>query len=308
MLYRFRLITFLLVSLISSNNAFAGVLEVQKVTKNVYAIVGEIGQRSPQNLGNNATYGFIITSKGVVLIDSGGSNKGAHQIYQAIQKITNKPVVVVINTGGQDQRWLGNDYFKQKGARIIASKPTVLDHKKRVDDQLSTLNRLVGKQGMLGTKPVYAEEIFDSKLNLTVGGVKIQLHNPGVAHTPGDTYVWLPESKVVFSGDIVYVERILSVSSVSNSKSWIKSFESMAALKPLHVIPGHGHITNLKQATKDTYNYLIRLRQGATTLLDEGLGLESVSVIDQSKFSYLKFYNDLKGPNAHSVYREIEWE
>jgi hypothetical protein len=53
---------------------------VQKVTDNVYALVGELSQRSKTNLGNNSTHGVIITSKGVVLIDSGASYLGAKEI------------------------------------------------------------------------------------------------------------------------------------------------------------------------------------------------------------------------------------
>lgn len=287
---------------------FAGELEVQKVTNDVYAIIGAIGQRDPDNLGNNATFGFIVTKDGVVLIDSGGSRKGAQRIHRAIQRVTDKPVKIVINTGGQDQRWLGNDYFRKLGARIIASEAAVTDQKARVDDELSTLDRLVGKKGMAGTRPVYADDTFTTRRELTIGGVRLQLHNPGVAHTPGDTFVWLPQQQVMFSGDIVYVERMLAISSVSKSKSWIKVFEAMAALQPAHLVPGHGHATDLKQARADTYDYLVALRQGVADLMERGLGLESVSKIDQSKFAYLKFYDDLKGPNAHAVYREMEWE
>ena len=304
----FRLIIVLLIGLINSGNVFADGLEIQKVTENVYAIVGAISQRSPENLANNATFGFIVTREGVVLIDSGGSFKGAQLIHQAIQKITDKPVVAVINTGGQDQRWLGNGYFKKQGARIIAAKAAVADQQKRVSNQLSSLDRLVGKQGMLGTHAVYADETFDTRLELNIGGVQLQLHNPGIAHTPGDTYVWLPKQKVIYSGDIVYVERMLSVSSVSKSKSWIQAFEAMAALQPVFVIPGHGHATDLKHSRADTYDYLVALRRGVTDLMERGLDLDAVSQIDQSKFSYLKFYDDLKGPNAHAVYQEMEWE
>lgn len=308
MLHKFRLIIVLLIGLISSSNVFADGLEIQKVTDNVYAIVGEIGQRSPENLANNATYGFIVTTEGVVLVDSGGSYKGAQLIHQTIKEITDKKIVVVINTGGQDQRWLGNGYFKNQGARIIASEAAVLDQKNRVANQLSSLDTLVGKQGMEGTHAVYADETFDTRLELTIGGVQLQLHNPGIAHTPGDTYVWLPKQKLVFTGDIVYVERLLSVSSVSKSKSWIQVFETMAALKPVYVIPGHGHATDLIRARADTYDYLIALRLGVTNLMESDLGLESVRKIDQSKFSYLKFHDDLKAPNANAVYREMEWE
>jgi len=308
MLRRTLFLFILLAGAMANGPLFAKGLEVQKVTDDVYAIVGAIGQGDPDNLGNNATFGFVVTKDGVVLIDSGGSFKGAQKIHGAIQTVTDKKVIAVINTGGQDQRWLGNDYFKIRGARIIAAKAAVADHQKRSADQLSTLERLVGKAGMAGTRPVYADETFDTRRELTFGGVRMQLHNPGIAHTPGDTYVWLPQQKVIFGGDIVYVERMLAVGSVSQSKGWLKAFEAMAALEPIHVVPGHGHATDLKQARSDTYDYLIALRRGVADLIDRGLGLDSVSKIDQSKFAYLQFYEDLKGPNAHTVFREMEWE
>ncbi len=308
MMRRATFVLMLLIGAVGGGPLFAAGLEVQKVAGDVYAVVGAIGQRDPENLGNSATFGFIVTKEGVVLIDAGGSHKGAQRIHRAIKTVTDRPVEMVVNTGGQDQRWLGNGYFKKQGARIIAAKAAVADQKKRVHEQLDLLERLVGEQGMAGTRAVYADETFDTRHELTMGGVELQLHNPGTAHTPGDTYVWLPQQKVVFSGDIVYVERMLSVGSVSKSKSWIQSFDAMAALDPVHIVPGHGHVTDLNQARADTYDYLVALRRGAAGLMDRGLGLESVSEIDQSEFAYLKFYEDLKGPNAHAVFREVEWE
>lgn len=286
----------------------AAELIVQKVTDGVYAIVGELAQRSPSNLGNNATFGFVVTDEGVVLIDAGGSKQGAAQIEAAIRSVTDRPVVLVINTGGQDQRWLGNDYFRQKGAQIVAAAATVADQKARADRQRETLERLVGKKGMAGTREVHADRTFEDRLDITVGGIQFHLRHVGPAHTPGDTLVWLPQSRVVFSGDVVYVERMLTVGSVSNSRGWIKAFETMAALQPRYIVPGHGPVTDLRQATADTYNYLVALREGVQKLIDSGEGLESVSRVDQSRFRYLKFYDDLKGPNAHQVFREMEWE
>ena len=92
-----------------------GKLKLQKVTEDVYAIVGELGNRTPDNLGNNATFGFVVTPEGVVLIDSGGTYQGAQNIDMLIKSITGKPVVTVINTGGQDHRWLGN-YCQRKSS------------------------------------------------------------------------------------------------------------------------------------------------------------------------------------------------
>ncbi|MHB8823513.1 MAG: MBL fold metallo-hydrolase, partial [Thiobacillus sp.] len=94
--------------------------KAEQVVDNVYAIVGPLGQRSAENDGLNANFGFIVTPDGVILIDSGASRLGAEKIAAAIGKVTKQPVRWVVNTGSQDHRWLGNDYFSRKGAEVIA--------------------------------------------------------------------------------------------------------------------------------------------------------------------------------------------
>jgi len=285
-----------------------GKLKLQKVTQDVYAIVGELGNRTKDNLGNNATFGFVVTTEGVVLIDSGGTYQGAKNIDMIIKSVTDKPVVTVINTGGQDHRWLGNGYFKKQGAQIIASKKAVIDQKKRTQDQFFMLGNLVGNEIISDTNAVYADKIFTEKLALKKGETIFEIHHSGQAHTPGDSYIWLPQKKVMFTGDIVYVERMLGVGSQSNNKSWISVFEKIAAYKPKYLIPGHGNATNLFQAKKDTYDYLVFLRKSVAEFIEKGGDLTDIGSVDQSKFNYLINHETLSGRNAQQVYTEIEWE
>jgi len=63
-------------------------LKLQKIKENIYAIVGELNNRTPENLGNNATFGVVITKAGVVLIDSGGTFNGAKAIHAMIKSVT----------------------------------------------------------------------------------------------------------------------------------------------------------------------------------------------------------------------------
>mgnify|MGYP005848941001 CR=1 FL=1 len=294
--------------LLASVSAHAAGLEVQRLTDKVYALVGELGQRSPENLGNNATFGVIITSAGVVLVDPGGSFAGARQIEQAVARITAKPVVVVINTGGQNHRWLGNGYFKAKGARLVASRAAVADQRARAADQYNALNMLIGEQALAGTEAVHAEETFETRHTLTVGDTRLELYHHGAAHTPGDTIVWLPAERIAFTGDIVYVERMLGVGSMSNSGSWVKVFEALRALNPRTVVPGHGHAVPLATASADTYDYLVFLRQAVRAHIDAGRGIEAIGSIDQSRFARLKVYAELKDRNAQQVFQEMEWE
>lgn len=283
-------------------------LELQRVTESVYAIVGELGNRSKDNLGNNATFGLVITREGSVLIDSGGTHAGAREIDLLIRSITDQPVVRVINTGGQDHRWLGNGYFQSRGAQIIASEAALNDQKARTRDQLIMLGNLVGEKAIKATEPVYADTTFTDYLEFELGGTIFELYHSGQAHTPGDSYVWLPQKQVMFTGDIVYVERMLGVGSQSNSKSWLDVFQSMAAHKPRHLVPGHGRATDLSQATKDTYDYLVFLRNSVSNFMDGGGDLSEIGSVDQAKFSHLQNFEEIAGRNAQQVFTEMEWE
>jgi len=283
-------------------------LVLKKVTKNVWSIVGPLTNRNKENLGNNATFGFVVTDDGVVLIDSGGSLKGAKALHKIIKTVSKKPIRYVINSGGQDHRWFGNDYFSSLGAKIISSEAAKKDHKARSASQWSMLETRLGKEGIKGTKEKFADILFKDDYKFTLGKVKFEIYFRGQAHTPGDAFIWLPQSKVMFTGDIVYTERMLGIGEQSNSKSWLHVFNSMAGFKPKYLVPGHGSPTTLDKAIKDTGNYLSFLRNTISLFIESGGGAHEISRINQTRFKYLNNYESLKGRNALKVYTELEWE
>lgn len=305
----FRLIQILFsLLLFASINVNADGLEIQKISDQIYAVVGEMDNRTPENFGNNATFGVVVTSKGVVLIDSGGTYLGAKALHEVIKQITNKPVVTVINSGGQDHRWLGNGYFKSLGAEIIANTKAVTDQKTRLQDQFFMLGNLVGIEGLKGTEAVYADKTFDDEYKFVSGGTEIEIYHAGQAHTPSDSFIWIPKERVMFAGGIVFTERILGVLDHSSSKDWIKAYEAMASFKPKHLVPGHGHATTMDQANSDTYDYLVFLREAIADFMDEGGDMSEISQVNQSRFKYLHSFDVLAGRNAQKVYSELEWE
>jgi len=282
-------------------------LEIRQVTENVYAIVGPLGQRSTENLANNATFGVVITDEGVVLVDTGGSWLGAEALHAAVREITDMPVKFVINSGGQDHRWIGNDYWQQQGAKVIASDAAVADHKDRGSLQMTGLSILLGDK-LAGTVPAYADITFDTEYSFELGGVVFGITYAGQAHTPGDSFIWVPSASTVFTGDIVYMERILGIGDQSHSGTWIEVFEAMAALNPTYIVPGHGGPTDLAGAKADTYDYLVNLRTQMGAFIDNGGDIiESVNV-EQGAFAYLENFDGLAKRNAQQVFAEMEWE
>lgn len=303
---RTRIALALLAALTLATPAIAG-LRSMPVAGGIWAIVGDKSQRSPENLGNNATFGLIETDDGAVLIDAGGSYRGAEQLHAAIRDLTDQPVTLVINTGGQDHRWMGNGYWKEQGARILAAAPAVEDQQTRASMQMTMLSQLIGT-GLKGTEPVYASETFEDRLELTVGGRTFEIIQPAPAHTPGDAFVWFPDERVVFAGDIVFTERLLGVLGFSSSSGWLEAFEAIAARNPLHVVPGHGDPATLGRARADTYDYLVNLRERMRKHIDAGGDIIGSVEVDQSASAYLEQFDMLAGRNAQQVFTEMEWE
>lgn len=305
-----RFVALILGLLFLPNGSRAAALEVVSVAENVWALVGELGQRSPDNLGNNATFGAVLTSEGFVLIDAGATVKGAMAIERALRSVSDRSVVAVINTGGQDHRWLANSHWKASGARVIAAEPAVADQRDRSDMQWSGLTALVGGSGMAGTVPEFATEVFRDSLDLVIGGVRFEIRHPGRAHTPGDTFVWLPAQRVMFAGDIVFMDRMLGIlpAPVSNAGDWIKAFDAMAAMAPGIVVPGHGWPNSLSQATAQTRDYLLHLRDNVQKLVKAGGTMTEAARIDQSAFAKLAGADQLGGRNAQAVFQELEFD
>jgi len=313
-IWRIKFILFIIVLFFMQNiSAFSlfkdeNELIIEKVSDNVFALVGKRGPMTEKDLGTNATFGFVIHDSGVIVIDPGASYLGAERIHKKIAEVTEKPITHVINTGSEDHRWLGNGYFQKLGTDIIAAQPAVKHQKERTNDLLTRLGFLLKEQSTKDTTAVYASQTFEKTLNLEIGGQKLELSHVGPAYTPGDTLVWLPNQKILFSGDVISVERLPAIGSMSNTTQWLAVFNKIETLKPTKIIPGHGSATTYSQAVSETKIYLEDLRLGVRTLIENGGGLESVSKINQSKYKNITGFDMLSGRNAHQVFQELEWE
>lgn len=287
--------------------ALADAPVVHEVAPGVWAIEGPASQRDPENLGNNATFGLIETEAGAVLVDPGGTWEGAAALHAVVDDLTDQPVTHVVNTGGQDHRWLGNGYWQAQGATVIASEAAVNDQRSRASMQMTMLSQLVG-EGFAGTEPAFADVTFTDSYEFELGDRHIEIHHPGPAHTPGDSFVWLPTERIVFTGDIVYVGRVLSVLQFSDSASWLEAFSAIESLDPAYVIPGHGPATTLAEARTDTRDYLVNLRDRIRDHIDGGGDIIKSVDVDQSTFSHLDQFEALAGRNAQAVFEQMEWE
>jgi glyoxylase-like metal-dependent hydrolase (beta-lactamase superfamily II) len=281
--------------------------KAEQVVDNVYAIVGPLGQRSKDNDGSNANFGFIVTRQGVILIDSGASKLGAEKIAAAIAQVSQQPVRWVINTGSQDHRWLGNDIFASQGAQIIALKRTVATQAEFAAQHMQMLSGFLGAR-LDGTKPLPATTLLDgNEATIEFGGETLTLRYTD-AHFPGDAWVWLPKRNVMFTGDLVYVDRILGVLPWSSVKNGQKAFHALETLNPKHIIPGHGGVCDLAKAKRDSGDYEDFLANviGAAAKDMEPLDATLNKYADLPQFKHLYNFSDLHRANMNRAFVEFE--
>jgi glyoxylase-like metal-dependent hydrolase (beta-lactamase superfamily II) len=280
-----------------------------RVAEGVYAHIGDKGPRTAENEGLNANLGLVVTAAGAVLIDSGATFQSARQIHEAVKRVTPQPLRWVVNTGGQDHRWLGNGYFAGQGAEIVAHANARADMMNRGNDQLVGLKAMLGAKadGTVPTMPTRWLAGNDERLEL--GGVVLEFKHRGGAHTPGDLMVWLPQKSVLFSGDVVYVERMLGVIPVSHTKRWLETFALIESLNPDRIVPGHGGVATVATAKADTQAYLLALRAHMKKAVDDGTDVsEAVKSFDAKPFMRLLNAAELMPGNASRTYLEIERE
>jgi glyoxylase-like metal-dependent hydrolase (beta-lactamase superfamily II) len=221
--------------------------------------------------------------------------------------VTDKPVRWVVNTGSQDHRWLGNDYFAGQGAEIIALQRTAATQAQSASQQLQGLERFLGKR-LEGTRPLSAPQpLAGEGASLELGGEALTFMYTD-AHYPGDALVYLPQRGIVFTGDLVYVDRILGVLPGSSVQKGQKAFKVLAALKPAHVVPGHGRVCDLAKAQRDTGDYYEFL---ANTIGAAAKEMEPMDEVlkrhaDLPAFRHLENYSDLHRANMNRAFTEFE--
>lgn len=279
-----------------------------EVIPNVFSSIGATAPPTYENSGHNNNLSFIVTGKGVVVVNSGASARLAKALHDEIKKVTDQKVVLVINENGQGHAMLGNSYWADQGVDILAHVDAIAAFKEDSDRIFQNMQRY-NRDKSEGTRVVLPNKSFSDPVELKYGDVTIKVMHLGPSHDPGDTQVWIPQWSMMIAGDIAFHERMLPIFEGICTLCWIETFENeFMPLKPTYVIPGHGHPTNLAQVTRYTRDYLADLRAKIGKHIEDGGDLAGAYYVDQSKWKNLDTFKELATKNAGRVFEEMEFE
>ncbi len=236
---------------------------LKKIADNVYSY-SDVKGGSPQNsFGANA--GIIIGKDGIVVIDTLTSSKEAGRFINDIKAVSDKPVTYVVNTHYHLDHSFGNADFADLGARIISHINCRDSIMTRGEAALKgAANYGFTEDDMKGTRIAYPELTFNSIMELDTGVQTVKLIYLNHAHTDGDIIVYLPEEKVMFTGDILFTGYHPFMAD-GYIDQWVKVLDYILTMDVDTIIPGHGPISS-KEDIVDMRNYIIAFDKKAKEL------------------------------------------
>jgi len=274
----------------------------------VYSAIGATAPPTYENSGHNNNLSFIISGEGVVVVNGGGAYVLAAALHDEIKKLTEQPVVLVVNENGQGHAMLGNSYWAEQGVPIIAHEDAAAEFEERGFRILEGMQRL-NLEKAEGTFLQGPTETFSEDYVVELGAYRIEVRYLGPSHSAGDVVVWLPNQDLVIAGDMAFHERMLPIFEDTYTLDWLETWDNeFEALDATYVIPGHGHPTNMDQVRRYTKGYLEYLRAQIGAHLDAGGGLAEAYYVDQSPYAHLDTFEELATKNAGRVYEQMEFE
>lgn len=120
--------------------------------------------------------------------------------------------------------------------------------------------------------PAKATRTFETSLNVKVGDRAVHLEKVGPAHTKGDTIAYLPEQKILFTGDVLFHE-VHPLFDGETVGQWIAALDRLIAMDVAIVVPGHGPITD-RSGLESLRDYLVYFTTEARRRFDAGMGFD----------------------------------
>ena len=279
-----------------------------EVIPHVFSAIGATAPSTYENAGHNNNLSFVVTTDGVVVVNSGGSYQLAQALHAEIRAVTDQPVRLVFAENGQGHAMLGNGYWVDQGVKIVAHTDAAAEFAAYGGQSLRGAQTRL-KERADDTRVAPPTETFDDAYVVKMGDTQIEARYLGHAHSPGDIIVWLPEQSLVISGDMAFHERMLPIFDHTMTADWVETWNT--AFEPLgatYVIPGHGHPTNMDQVRRYTHDYLVYLRAQVGAHLDAGGDLAGAFYVDQSPYAHLDTFEELATKNAGRVFEQMEFE
>ncbi|PHS71401.1 MAG: MBL fold metallo-hydrolase [Methylophaga sp.] len=283
---------------------------IKEVTSGIYYHQGLHQDASESNIGAIANVGFIVGERCVAVIDTGGSYLEGTYLRQAIKKQTDLPVCYVINTHVHPDHTFGNAAFKDDNPEFIGHEKLPAALAARQSFFAKTFKETLGKS-YEGTEFIAPTLTVSTEHPLTVdlGNRPITFTAYKTSHTDHDLTVFDNKTKTLWTGDLLFIERIPVMDGSING--WLTTMEQLQTLDVDYLIPGHGVAGSDKwqQGLANQLRYFNVLRDGIRDIIaDLGTIDEASKQVGLKEKQYWKLFEQYHRRNVTASFVQLEWE
>ncbi len=227
----------------------------------------------------NSNTGIVVTSEGVVLIDSGHNPTDSRAVMTAVKKLTPLPVRLLIDTEPHPDHTTGHFVFSPP-AVIVAAAGAGESMRGREREDPQRIQKLAAtspemKAALEGYRFIPPHIEYQQKATLHVGERTFELMYLPRVHSEADTAVWLPQERVLFSASGIVHDQINILRPFVSIPDILAATKMLKALNPEHVIPGHGQPGTVK-IFEDTEKYYALLLERVDKAMKEGKTLDQI--------------------------------
>ena len=287
--------------------AAAEPLQVTELAPGVFVHFGRVEDWLPGNGGDVANLGFVVGTRCVAVIDTGGTPQLGQRLRAAVARQTPLPVCYVINTHAHPDHVLGNAAFSSAATQFVASSKFNAALSARAPFYLNALQRDFGIT-MAPDAVVYATLTVGSTLDLELGERVITLTAWPTAHTDNDLTVVDRRTRTLFLSDLLFVQHIPVLD--GNLRGWLAAMKDLAALDVALAVPGHGPArSDWPAALADQRIYLEAVLRETRAAIKSRVTLakaaEQVTVAPATGWLLTERFHRR---NVTAAYAELEWE
>jgi quinoprotein relay system zinc metallohydrolase 2 len=285
-------------------------LAVTQVKPGVFVHIGALEDWGPANGGDVANIGFVVGSRCVAVIDTGGTPAVGQALRAAVEVATPLPVCYVVNTHAHPDHMLGGIAFmdaNQPAPRFVASAGFARTLAAREPYYLNALQR---DFGILLTHAAiaYPTHGVEKSLDIDLGDRVLTLRAWPTAHTDNDLSVYDQRTRTLFASDLLFVQHVPVLD--GNLRGWISVLAELRRLDVAMLVPGHGPVSSdwpsVGDAQADYLNALLRDTRAA--IKDRLTIQQAVDRIGVPPGSHWLLTDRFHRRNVTAAYAELEWE
>jgi quinoprotein relay system zinc metallohydrolase 2 len=265
---------------------------------------------APSNGGDVANLGFIVGSRCVAVIDTGGTPAVGQALRSAIERTTSLPICYVINTHAHPDHMLGDVAFSDLGPpppQLVSSARFPATLAAREPYYINALQRDFRIQ-LTHAQVIYPSVVVEHTLDIDLGDRVLSLQAWPTAHTDNDLTVYDRRTRTLFASDLLFVQHLPALD--GSLRGWLCTMAELKQLDVATVVPGHGPVSHDWPAAMDAQSeYLNGLLQDTRAAIREHLSIQqAIDHIGVPSGPHWLLTDRFQRRNVTTAYAELEWE